>query len=69
MKVTAMFPKEAAEIIGCDVTTVTRLCRMDKIDAVQVPTNPGDFGYNRYGFVWNISKKSLRRYLKVKKQL
>ena len=58
-----MTPREAAAILGFGKsTTVTDLIRIGKLKATKISTKPGDWGYSRWGYRYEISKSQLRRY-------
>ena len=57
--------KSAAQILNCDPKHVSYLCSSGKLKARKKPTQPGDPGYNRWGYVWEVSKNSVDVYLKI----
>ena len=69
-----MTGREAAEIIGVSAYHINTLCRKGfrkrnpgyYLRAKKLRVEPGDPGYNRTGFVWDIPAKEVRRFKKLK---
>jgi len=60
-----MTPKEASKKLGYSKADyVCELIKLGKLKAKKIKTKPGDFGYNRYGYRFEISADQLKTYRK-----
>lgn len=57
-----MTPREVSEMLGCTVNHVTNLIVSGKLPADKVASE-----CNQHGYVYNVLKRSVKMYLKFKK--
>ena len=60
-----MSPREAAEILGCDPTTVTRYIRQGKIKAKKKNLKKTEQGYGKHKYRWVLDKASVKAFAKI----